>query len=746
MTDVNIANEIFSSVDKFDGDNEEKINTCAKLIMVETLSTSKRKRSKRNFPWIYVHEWQFEDPSKEKMKRKSNEVSCSQLSLKYLIKSTIDKPAFSEQMLTKYENVVVDYIIGGVVSLRASRSVRFKKMVFTLTNGYEPPSTQTILRQITKLYRILLPTLGLFITKLDVAFCLFIDGWSNRNLKDFYVVTAHCVDIKTLSRKSILLTILDVECSTGGMGTGVLTRLLNVVSDNGSDAIATVTRLFQLINASVGFEQMSNINHVRCDHHSIQLDVIKAMVLTLSLQLDMSNINHVCCDHHSIQLDVIKVLSFTKALRDALVKIRRNKMMRQQYRLEAAVAGFSSKEPTHQDSPTQWNSTHHMGVDAFEKRAVVNSIMEQFAIDICPLQKKTELQLLAINPRITITGMREKIEEYEKLLVLEPAIVAAYLNPLIAKPCDPVELKKLTDLIRSTLHQIASKMLDEVDQFLSIGVVHCKDFIDILSWWSARMEILPEHYKMAMDYFGTPATSTTTERVNNVAGHEFTSSRQSLSSLMFIMTMCLRSWMYAKILKVTANRTIAVAIGSTDKDNPTDEIEDVVNQLEIEQDDWPRLGAAARISLPPSLSFLPIFHCGPHVASLSTEYDELHGDAAHGNHCSAPRHDVVGMNRVEQSGPHVVDLEHPTVAKQTRTNHSRSIRIHHVPRIQTKPKPSTTSPPHTSNDRSLVAAENSGRLRSELPTRTFVVIMRLYLEPVGIHRYTEQLLPPIRSQ
>lgn len=47
--------------------------------------------------------------------------------------------------------------------------------------------------------------------------------------------------------------------------------------------------------------------------------------------------------------------------------------------------------------------------------------------------------------------MWKKIEEYEKLLVLEPAIVAAYLNPQIAKSSNPVQLKKLTDLIRYTL-------------------------------------------------------------------------------------------------------------------------------------------------------------------------------------------------------------------------------------------------------------------------------------------------------
>jgi len=94
---------------------------------------------------------------------------------------------------------------------------------------------------------------------------------------------------------------------------------------------------------------------------------------------------------------------------------------------------------------------------------------------------------------------------------------------------------------------------NEVDQYLSIGVVQSSGFINILLWWSAHKELLPSHYQMAMDYHGTPTTSTPSERVNSIAGREFTCTRQLLSSSMFIMTMCLRSWMNAGILKVPAN-------------------------------------------------------------------------------------------------------------------------------------------------------------------------------------------------
>jgi predicted GNAT superfamily acetyltransferase len=93
--------------------------------------------------------------------------------------------------------------------------------------------------------------------------------------------------------KSLLLTIIDVACGTGigrrvgtalfehskDMGRDELTRLLNVVSDNGGDATAAFKQLFQLVNGAVGFDQMLPSNHVRCSDHSVQLAVIKVLTL-----------------------------------------------------------------------------------------------------------------------------------------------------------------------------------------------------------------------------------------------------------------------------------------------------------------------------------------------------------------------------------------------------------------------------------------------------------------------------------
>jgi hypothetical protein len=225
-----------------------------------------------------------------------------------------NKPMFLKPILRKYENAVMDYVVESGVTLRTSGDVRFKKFVVSLTNRYEMLLTRTILRQIVELYRILEPLLATFLCNLDVAISLMLDGWSNCNLKGFYIVTAYWVDVASLTNKSILLTILDVKCGISvnkrvkaalfkylkRLGRDVMTHLLNVVNDNGSDTIVVVARLFQLVNTFIGYEQMCKVNYI-------------------------------WCADHSVQLDVLKVLTFIKEpieqLHDALIRIRHSKVM-----------------------------------------------------------------------------------------------------------------------------------------------------------------------------------------------------------------------------------------------------------------------------------------------------------------------------------------------------------------------------------------------------------------------------------
>ena len=154
----------------------------------------------------------------------------------------------------------------------------------SLTDGYVPPSTRTILCRTVDYFSIAQPLLAQFFCNLDVRVSLTMDGWSNRNLRGLYVVTAHWIDTSSGQMKSLLLTILDVSSGTGVgnrvgsalftypldmVGPAFLLQLLHVVTDNGSDACAVVSRLFHLMNSYLGSKVMLPSNHVRCGNHSM---------------------------------------------------------------------------------------------------------------------------------------------------------------------------------------------------------------------------------------------------------------------------------------------------------------------------------------------------------------------------------------------------------------------------------------------------------------------------------------------
>ncbi|CAM6025662.1 unnamed protein product [Sphagnum balticum] len=108
-----------------------------------------------------------------------------------------------------------------------------------------------------------------------------------------------------------------------------------------------------------------------------------------------------------------------------------------------------------------------------------------------------------------------------------------------------------------------------------------------MEWWMARKDMFFAHYQMVADYLGTLATSTPSERVNNVAGHEFTAARQSLSLYVFIQTMCLRSWIDASVIKVPSNRAKAMAdIEKALGDGATAGVVAIFDQITVVQDHW----------------------------------------------------------------------------------------------------------------------------------------------------------------
>jgi hypothetical protein len=219
--------QISTASDGHTGDDNDDEVLVMPALPVAPVARSSRKRAKRNFPRSYSRAWAEGDAIRECGKHQCN--SCkgwysantnasgwkNHLSKQHgitnsntgssgkgstMVQSSLDfaRPVFSDVVLCKFETAVVDYVIGGGVSLRAAGGLRFKRFVASLTDGYEPPSTRTILRRIAELFRIALPMISGFFGNLDVAISLTLDGWSNRNLKGFYIVTAHWVYVSSM--------------------------------------------------------------------------------------------------------------------------------------------------------------------------------------------------------------------------------------------------------------------------------------------------------------------------------------------------------------------------------------------------------------------------------------------------------------------------------------------------------------------------------------------------------------------
>ena len=102
------------------------------------------------------------------------------------MQQAIKKP-LPPNVVQRFENAIVDYVIGGDdISLRGAGEECFKQLVMSLTDGYAPPSTQTIiLRRTVELFSIAQQMLAHFFCNLDVRASLTTDGWSNRNMKGF---------------------------------------------------------------------------------------------------------------------------------------------------------------------------------------------------------------------------------------------------------------------------------------------------------------------------------------------------------------------------------------------------------------------------------------------------------------------------------------------------------------------------------------------------------------------------------
>ena len=184
----------------------------------------------------------------------SDEASAALPSMDILQWQQKIKKPLPPHVVRRFENAIVDYVIGGDISLHAAGEECFKQLVMSLTNLYAPPSTQTILLRTVELFSIAQPMFAQFFCNLDVRVSLAMDGWSNWNMKGFYVVRAHWID--TGQMKSLLLTILGVSSGTGVgncVGSALFMYLMEMVGPAflSRSSILSLTIALMLVRLSV---------------------------------------------------------------------------------------------------------------------------------------------------------------------------------------------------------------------------------------------------------------------------------------------------------------------------------------------------------------------------------------------------------------------------------------------------------------------------------------------------------------
>jgi len=171
--------------------------------------------------------------------------------------------------------------------------------------------------------------------------------------------------------------------------------------------------------------------------------------------------------------------------------------------------------------------------------------------------------------------------------LIRSQILRRYSNIVVAPTLGPDRVDTFFVAMFEQVQNVGDEIGDEVEKYLSLGVVTWSSFIDVMEWWTARKDVFPAHYQMAADYLGTPATSTPSERVNSMTGREFTAARQLLSSFLFIQTMCLRSWIDTRVIKVPSNQAkVAADIEKALGDGATISVATVFYQIPVEQDHW----------------------------------------------------------------------------------------------------------------------------------------------------------------
>jgi hAT family C-terminal dimerisation region len=601
--------------DDDDDDNNKKpparIKPRQEVIEIDRDSTKRPSQQRPSHHWLHQHFSTLQDGSKQCL---TCGLTFSKKTATGPRKAHLEKHGITEdtspskkpkvqptlhflQTPKALDSAVTEYIVGAELGHQHVEIPSFIKFVAKMAPSYKVMSRRTLRRILLEMYAVLKALLINYFASHSNKVSLTFDGWTNDSMKGFYSVTLHFVDPHSFELQSCLIDFFHVVPGTGVSGRvadhlegmlkqfGLWTRLLAVVSDNGSDAKAAA-RLLTEKPASTLTKQ----NCCRCIVHSLDLGVKAAFD------------------------EIQKTLG---QLRLVLTALRNGKVRREKFRTKSQLVSEDNRgrEPPCIDCKTRWSSTYNMLVEALQFKDVIKSVCLQEpslyisdemwaeAKDICAVLKTPaiinqklggekfctmSISILAqealkrhclrfqnhpsTTVQNTVRAIMKNADDYRSVLATEAAAVATFLDRTMKKPTEdeaefvraildmmyPVEeVPMVTEMPISpehqdsefseftSLHALAgttkpTATVDEIEKFGREDQL--PEETDIIGWWKTRAPVYPRLSKMAMDYLAVPASSVPAERANSEAKRIF-DGRLSLTPITFKAEMCVRSWL-----------------------------------------------------------------------------------------------------------------------------------------------------------------------------------------------------------
>ncbi|XP_061405628.1 uncharacterized protein LOC133341190 [Lethenteron reissneri] len=494
------------------------------------------------------------------------------------------------------DSFVAEYIATSGLGHKHVTSDPFKTLLQRAAPGYEPKSERTVKRRMLEMYVVLKLLVLQYFTTFGSCVSLTYDGWTNDAMTGFFSVTLHWMDPASFSMCNCIIHFFWVAPGEG-VGKrmaqrlhellddfGVWPRLLAVVTDSGSDAVASAKSLMLLEGSN-----LRSTCCLRCIVHCVNLGVKASFgafeTLLRSLRATLGAIRksktkraaYTSLTRHylkcPLQPPCLKVVTHWGSTYVMLTASLRQCQVIDAICLEP---GWSRSQADLSDE--QWEQAALL-CQFLEKPAAISDAMG--AEEYCTISNAITAQEALLShcmthrpsPHVVVSSAAVTISDYmvkySDLLSSEPSRVARFLDLRHPKPAaSSTKYSNIKDMMTDILNQrypalttdaapkaaprgginILFDMVyapnahdgaaSEVDRFLLEPTQDLS--MDVVEWWKLYGGKYPRLRRVALDYLPIPASSVPSERANSAAKRSFLD-RPNLHKCTFKAEMCVRS-------------------------------------------------------------------------------------------------------------------------------------------------------------------------------------------------------------